>query len=181
MKRGVFFLLAVLCLPAFLLGQEDKKKKAVVVPEKFTDRLVFGGNMGLNFGTVTYIGVAPFVGYRVTDRFIPGVGLSYSYMRMRYQGFSEEAHIYGGSIWARYFIFDNVFLYGEYESLNGEWDPYYAPGKRYNLNSALVGGGYQERFGRLSSYILVLYNITHGYDSPYPSPLVLRVGLGFGM
>ena len=65
--------------------------------------------------------------------------------------------------------------------LNGEWNPYFRPGYRYYLNSLLIGAGYQENLGKMSSYILVLYNVTKDEDSPYTSPLIIRVGLGFGM
>jgi hypothetical protein len=188
MKKLAFLLLLAL-FPAILSAQEEddtKPKKAGTKSDeekqKILDRLVYGGNVGLNFGNITSIGVAPWVGYRVTDRFIPGIGLSYNYYRMKFPGSPTfETSIYGGSIWARYFIFENIFAHAEYEVLNGEWEPYYRPGRRYNLSSMLVGGGYQQRFGRLSSYILVLYNVTYSYDSPYPSPLVLRVGIGIGM
>ncbi len=151
-------------------------------PYSLTDHLVYGGNIGLNFGNVTSISVSPMVGYKVTDKFTPGIGLTYNYLRFNYPGYiTESTHIYGGSLWARYYILDNIFLHGEYESLNGEWDPYVRPNYRYYLNSALIGGGYRESIGGFSSYVLVLYNVTYSEDSPYANPLVLRVGFGFGL
>ncbi|CAN5232076.1 hypothetical protein BH09BAC5_BH09BAC5_16260 [soil metagenome] len=185
MQRPIFFL-SVLFLFLFqgLALSQDREpatpKKEM--PGSFTERLVYGGNMGLNFGNVTSISISPMIGYKVTERFIPGIGATYNYLKFHYQGYQSEAiHIYGGSIWARYYILDNIFLHGEYEALNGEWDPYFRPNYRYYLNSVFLGGGYRQSMGNLSTYVLVLYNVTYSQNSPYPSPLVLRVGFGFGL
>ena len=171
-----------LLFTAQLSAQENIPVSEKSPAYNFHDHLVYAGNMGLNFGNVTSISFSPMIGYKVTPKFIPGIGVTYNYLRFNYSNYpSESIHIYGGSIWARYYMFENVFAHGEYEVLNGEWDPYYKPGIRYNLNSILLGGGYQESFGGLSSYVLVLYNVTYGPDSPYASPVVIRVGMGFGM
>ncbi|CAN5913250.1 hypothetical protein BH11BAC7_BH11BAC7_23150 [soil metagenome] len=188
----ILLVLMLLVLPVCLAAQyEDDeavkkntpaKTPTTLPPYSLKDHLVYGGNFGLNFGNVTSISVSPMIGYKVTDKFTPGIGLTYNYLRFNYQGYrSDPIHIYGGSIWARYYILENIFLHGEYEALNAEWDPYVHPGYRYNLNSALIGGGYRQSFGNLASYVLVLYNVTYTEDSPYPSPLIIRVGFGFGM
>ncbi|HET6992735.1 MAG TPA: hypothetical protein VFJ43_15480 [Bacteroidia bacterium] len=175
-------------LPFRIFGQEETPLrnetpvKTTKGPYSLTEHLVYAGNMGLSFGNVTSIGISPMIGYKVTPKFIPGVGATYNYLKFNYgPSFpSESINIYGGSIWARYYVFDNIFADGEYEVLNSEWDPYFRPGVRYNLSSCLLGGGYQEGFGGLSSYVLVLYNVTQAADSPYASPLIIRVGVGFG-
>ncbi len=183
--NNLLFILALLVLPVCVRAQDRDSvtsPRKMPPPYNLMDHLVFGGNMGLNFGNVTSISVSPMIGYKVTDRFTPGIGLTYNYIRFNYPGYQSEAiHIYGGSIWARYALFENIFLHGEYEALNGEWDPYVRPDYRYYLNSVLVGGGYRQNFGNFASYVLLLYNLTYSTDSPYPSPLILRVGFGFGM
>lgn len=183
-SRIIYFLLFCFISPCFLHGQNEEKHNVDnslnQLPIK--DRLVYAGNVGLNFGNVTSISVSPMVGYKVTNKFIPGVGVTYNYLRFHYVNYVSKAiNIYGGSIWARYYILENIFLHGEYEALNGEWDPYFRPNYRYYLNSLLVGGGYRESFGKLSSYILVLYNVTYSQDSPYPTPLIIKAGFGFGL
>ena len=176
-KLGFFLLFSTTTVVAQVQTAAEKK----LIPNNFKDHLVYGGNMGLSFGNVTSIGISPIVGYKVTPKFIPGIGASYNYIKFNYVNYpSESTHILGGSIWARSYVFENVFADAEYEVLNGEWDPYYRPGVRYNLNSGLVGGGYQQGFGGLSSYVIVLYNVTQGPDSPYASPLIIRVGIGIG-
>ena len=170
------FIFTFLVCSTFLSAQEIKEKGI----DRFSDRIGFGGNMGMSFGNVTYIGINPIAGYRLTERLCPGVGISYSYISIHYNGYpTEESSIFGGSLWLRYYILESVFAYGEYESLNGEWDPYFKPGQRFFLSSMLVGGGYREMFGDASSYFMILYNMTDSYQSPYGSPLLFRVGFAY--
>jgi hypothetical protein len=183
-------ILVFLLLPSGVFAQDDipqtfprdKPVSNTLPPYSLKEHLVYAGNLGLSFGNVTSIGISPMVGYKVTDKFIPGIGGTYNYVRFDFGSNypTESINIYGGSLWARYYFLENVFADGEYEVLNGEWDPYIQPGIRYNLNSCLVGGGYQESVGGLSSYVLVLYNVTQDASSPYASPLIIRVGLGMG-
>jgi len=42
-------------------------------------RWLIGGGIGAQFGTITLVEVSPTIAYRVTDRFIPGIGLTYQY------------------------------------------------------------------------------------------------------
>lgn len=178
-KLFAFVLLTL--LPLFAFAQDQESSGKTKEPYSLSDHLVYGGNVQLGFGNVTNIGIAPMVGYKVTDRFIPGIGLSYNYIKIRYRGYpTQSANIYGGSVFANYFVLDNIFAHAEYEVLNGEWEPYYQPGQRFNLSSFLVGGGYRESFGGLSSYVMVLYNVTQSSDSPYSNPLVIRVGMAMG-
>src|SRR5688572_5075953 len=46
-------------------------------------RLIYGGGLGLSFGTITAVGVAPVLGYRITDNFAAGIGLGYQYLRVK--------------------------------------------------------------------------------------------------
>ena len=146
------------------------------------DKLVWGGNIGLQFGSQSLVDISPIAGYKVTDRFVPGIGFTYRYMSWRIPGYQPvRANFYGGSVWARFYIIPQIFLHAEYEALNGEWSPYNRPGYRYFLTTPFVGGGYSQGNGRLASYIMLLYIVNYGYDSPYGSPLVLRVGFTVGI
>jgi hypothetical protein len=180
--KSIFISILIAGLPFLSLAQDDNQTSDEEKAYSLSDHLVYGGNLGLSFGNLTNIGISPMVGYKVTDRFIPGVGGSYNYIKIKYPGYpTQTAQIYGGCVFAKYFITENIFAHAEYEVLNGEWDPWFRPGVRYNLSSVLVGGGYRESFGGLSSYVLLLYNVTQGPDSPYPSPLIIRVGMAVGL
>jgi hypothetical protein len=148
------------------------------------------------FGTYTVIDISPLVGYKVTEKFHVGTGLTYTYYKYQEdgpngtQGVSFKTSIYGGRLFTRYFVADNLFLHVEDELLNLEMPDlgeYYLNHRfvltRQWLNSVLVGGGYGYGFGSdgPAISIMVLFRINHEFEDfyPYQNPII-RVGLGFG-
>jgi hypothetical protein len=152
--------------------------------ERFIDRMFFGGVLGLQFGSSTYIEVAPIVGYNITPRFAAGLGLKYIYYKYKDPyNMSYSSSEYGGGPFVRYFIFEGLFLHAEYEALNVEVPepPYYINYSRQFINSVFLGGGYRQMIGARSSLdFLILYNINESIYSPYPNP-IFRIGFGFGI
>ena len=150
--------------------------------QSFIDRLFFGGNVGLQFGTQTYIEIAPLIGYKVTEKLSTGVGLKYIYYRFKDDYSKYTSNIYGGGPFVRYNIYEGLFLHAEYELLNLEVpDVYYTRYVRKNISSVFLGGGYRQMIGERSSLdFLLLYNINDTKDSPYINPIV-RIGFGFGI
>lgn len=162
---------------------------------RFIDKLFFGGGLGLQFGTLTLIDVSPIIGYRVTEKFETGLGFTYKYYRYKdyyidYStgiGYDLKSNIIGGSVFARYHIFENVFAHVEFERLHYRYDDYYNTGAGLqsdritaNFNSIFVGGGYRQRISKGSYFfIMALWNINEGALSPYSNP-VLRMGMVFG-
>lgn len=161
-------------------------------------RFYYGGNLGLMFGTYTIIDVSPLVGYKVTEKFHVGTGLTYTYYKYKEDGtyngstttagFEFSTHIYGGRLFTRYYVLDNLFLHAEDELINLELpDPDLYPKEvslsRQWLNSVLVGAGYGYAFnvdGPALS-IMVLFRINNEFADfyPYQNPII-RIGLGFG-
>ena len=80
------------------------------------DKVVFGGTLGILFGDPTYVDVSPTIGYKVFPRLIVGCGPLYNYFYSR--RYDEEYNIYGGRVFLRPNITENIFLYGEYELLS---------------------------------------------------------------
>ncbi|WP_373495557.1 hypothetical protein [Aquiflexum sp.] len=144
----------------------------------FKDRLFFGGNFALQFGTITFIDVSPLAGVMITNRFSSGVGMTYQYFNDR-RFIGGNNSIYGGRIFSRYNIFPNIFAHAEYESLN--LDAYNRITERFEriwVPGLLIGGGYFIPFGdRGGTNITLLYNVLHdNFRSPYNSPLIIRFG-----
>jgi len=164
-----------------------KAQDNVKQPNKFTDRLFTGGGIGLQFGTQTMIEASPIIGYKITKNFAAGIGITYQYYRMNYNGNVLQTSIYGGSVFTRYYFLQNFFLHAEYEALNLEtafFDPgyFYHKQNRYWVGSVLAGGGYRQFIGEKSSInIMILYNFNDTPYSPYNSPLVYRVGIDIGL
>jgi hypothetical protein len=153
----------------------------------FNQRLYFGGNLGLQFGSVTYIDLSPLAGYMITNNFSAGVGITYRYLKYN-NGIQYQTNIYGGRLFARHnltFLPAPLFVYGEYENLNVELAKYNATHTDYYMTrewipSLFLGGGLHQSFGKRGGFILtVMYNVI--FDSErtiylYNSPWVIRVG-----
>lgn len=149
----------------------------------FRDRLFFGGNVGLSFGSLTFIQIAPLVGVRLTDKLGVGLGPSYSYYSDRRDSrlkFTTETS--GGRAFAQYRVHESIMLYSEYELLSMEVpDLLYTRLERRNINSLFVGGGYLAPIGQRSAVMIsVLYNVLEDSFSPYDNP-VFRTGFIMGM
>jgi len=149
----------------------------------FGERLFFGGNLGLSFGSLTYVNVSPTVGYRFSDRFGAGLGPAYSYFSdNRDKNYKYSTHTYGGRLFGQYLVMDNLMLYSEYEMINIEVpDLLFTKLIRENVSSLFVGGGYMQRFGNGNSGVslMLLYNIMESDYNIYQNPII-RTGFNFG-
>ncbi|HRH67353.1 MAG TPA: hypothetical protein PLU53_13705 [Bacteroidia bacterium] len=178
-KYNFLFLLAFSISPAF--AQENTPPTPMAGPpprSSFWDHLFTGGNLGLQFGTQTVIDIAPVIGYKITENFAMGVGIKYLYYKDNYYHYSTN--IYGGSIFARHMIIENLFAHAEVEVLNMEVPEIYRV-VRKNITSVLLGGGYRQMLGeRASVNFLLLYNVNESRYSPYINPVV-RIGFGIGI
>jgi outer membrane protein assembly factor BamA len=179
LKKYVLILVALICLVTYANAQDSEK-------QKFWERVYFGGNFGLNFGTdYSVVEVSPLVGYRLTEKLSVGFGVTYIYysVRNRYTNDKYESSIYGGNIFTRYFFLENLFAHVETGALNLDVPAMYYP---YNLSrqwsqNLLVGGGYRSQIGERSSFtIMLLYDLIDDPNSPYRNP-IFRVGFGFGI
>ncbi|MFC4871349.1 hypothetical protein [Negadavirga shengliensis] len=149
------------------------------------ERMYFGGNLSLQFGTLTFIDVSPLAGVMVTEKYSAGVGATYQYFNNRFYR-NAAAHVYGGRIFNRYNVLPRIFAHAEYEVLNVEvanevpnsseviFTRDWVPG-------LLMGAGYFTPFGnRGGMNFMLLYNLTYdNLRSPYNEPYVIRVGFVF--
>ncbi len=140
----------------------------------FIDRLFYGGDISLNFGDVTYIYLAPTIGYKITPKFGVGLGPSYSYLNdKRYINNHYETNTYGGRVFAQYRVVEQAMLYSEYELVNAEvYNLLQTKLVRVNIGSLLVGGGYIAPIGANSNFtIMGLWNVTPSEYSFYENVL----------
>jgi len=171
---GLFFLVFILFTSAAMAQRQFYPGDSI----PFKDRLYFGGNFGMQFGTVTLIDFSPLVGVMITPKFSSGVGLTYQYFNdRRYIG--GETSSYGGRLFSRYNVLPNIFLHAEYESIN--FDNYNLISDKFERiwsNALFLGGGYFAPFGpRGGANFTFLYNVLHdNLRSPYGEPYVIRVG-----
>lgn len=153
---------------------EPKKEKK---PFWSWDKVYFGGGLGLQFGSITLISVAPDIGYKITERYSAGIGIRYMYFADKRYTPPFEINIYGGSVFNRFIVTDFFFLHGEYEVLNGPWNAGF-PNRRFNLNNVWVGGGLRQGTANASISIIALWNLN---DEGYlPNPQI-RMGISIGL
>ena len=114
--------------------------------ETFGDRLMFGGIIGFQFGSVTYIEVSPIAGYRLSKNFVPGLGFTYQYTKFNDyyinlengEQLDQKVNIIGGRIFGRYYfndilngILSGLFAHAEFEYLTYNRDYQIDPTGKY--------------------------------------------------
>jgi hypothetical protein len=171
-------------IPSLVYCQgEANSLKGVPIKE----RIVTGGGMGLGFNAVQdFISVSPVLGYRLTQRLIGGIGVTYRYTK--YKGITPAMKLndYGVSPFVRFTVYKNIFLQSEYEYLNYEFPLANRETVRYDFKSFLAGAGFiQPLSDKVGFYVMGLYNFSYkdpvlGEPSAYNSPLVFRAGINIG-
>lgn len=178
--KKVTFVLLLIFICCYVSGQETRSKT-----QRFGEKLFTGGNLGLNFGTITYFEIAPILGYRFNEFFAVGIGGKYQFYKDSRPPVLKT-DIYGGSVFARAYIIESVFIHAEYEAISLEtdiWDPYntFYHNNRFIIGSLLAGAGYRQAIGeRAYTNIMLLYNFNETIFTPYSNP-VLKFGLEIGL
>ncbi len=186
-KRLILILLGVSFFSIIPLSAQDTTK-TLKKPRNndILSRIDFGGYLGAQFGNVTYIEVSPIASYRVTEKFHAGLGLTYQYYQDNTYQPTYSSSAYGGSIFARYFIWRDLFAHVEYAPLYITNFIYYPPitideGKAPWAHDVLLGGGYRQWIGdRASINLMILWNVNESIYSPYSNPII-RIGFGVGL
>jgi hypothetical protein len=187
-KNHLLFLLlgifAVRCSAQYVEEKPSEKPKDKPTTS-FWEKTFVGGNFGLLFGNITMIDLSPNAGYKITENFSAGVGITYIYFSDRRYNYSTN--IYGGRIFSRYNFLENFLVHTEYEVLNMElWNRLDFKRDRVNYPRLLLGGGFRQNIGTNSSImLLVLFNVLddtefiNKYAFRMPNPDV-RVGISIG-
>jgi len=180
-------------------------------PDDFWRRIAVGGNVGLQFGSVTGITISPEVRIRAIDHLYFGIGFIYQYLRYKNYYWDKpnneyidfQSNVFGGRIYSRYYLrslfnnaLGNIFAHVEYEYLfysvpfsydpNGtifdpNWNPF-SPGKTsIEVNSFFVGAGYSQPVGGRT---FIDFLILFNLNDSYNSPYtnpIFRLGVGVGL
>ena len=145
------------------------------------EKLYFGGNVGAWFGSTTYLNISPIVGIKLNDQFSVGVGAIYNYYSQSYAGKKYTSTIYGGSVFARYFIFENVFAHAGWDKISVPDYTSNIMNSRAWVDNLLIGAGYRESFSDNGSFVaMILYNINQTPLSPYQNPII-QIGFNIGL
>ena len=184
-RNAIFTFLLLFATASIISGQKIREE-----PPPFRERLFFGGNFGLQFGTITDIQVSPVIGLWVLPRLAVAVGPDYRFYKDR----DDRTNIYGGKGYLQFVVFQDissvipvgvhtgVFLHFENELLSLEssfWKTPPMTSERFCINTVLAGGGISQQIGRRSSLnIMVLWALNDsGYDV-YSNPEI-RISFNF--
>ncbi|HYV94233.1 MAG TPA: hypothetical protein VE978_20830 [Chitinophagales bacterium] len=181
---GIFLFML---LPFFVFSQSDSSSTHSQPHKPFSDRINVGGSLGLSFGNITSVEIAPVVTYQITDDWLGGLGARYIYFSYNdpYSNYGFTTSIYGGTLLTRYNLFRGFFGEADLE-LNNTYDllSLETTGivKRVWVPSLLLGGGYAQKIGgRSVFFISVLYDVIQDPNSPYWGIPVIRGGISFGL
>lgn len=175
--RRIVPVFLLLLLANGLLAQNNEKKNPLA-GRPFKERVFFGGDLGLSFGTITYVRVAPVMGYAITPNLSVGGGPSYQYWENNRIPNSGQS-MYGGSLFGRYYPLDFLFLHTEFEFLNVEAIDFSNDdilNRRVNVPIWWVGGGYSQRSGRSGFFVGIYYDLIQDIYSPYSDDFIIRIG-----
>jgi hypothetical protein len=167
----------------------DQNEKDQAPP--FKERLFFGGNFGLMFGTITDIQVSPVVGYWLLPRVAVAAGPDYRY----FKELDVATSLYGGKSYVQLVVIQDlnsfipmgvhtgIFLHAEDEllSLKSSFWKYPLPftTDRFYVNTVLAGGGISQQIGRRSSLnFMILWPLNDSNYSIYSKPEI-RVSFSF--
>jgi len=170
----IFLAMSIFCFITTdeIYSQERAKNNNPPVKE----RLFFGGNFGLQFGSVTDIDISPVIGIWLLPRLNVAAGPKYRYYKDPYSG---GTGIFGGRTYTEFVVLQDLnniiplglnfgfFLHAEYEILSLEssfWKYYSEPG-RIVRNTGLAGIGMSQPIGRRSSLnIMILWTLNDAFS-----------------
>jgi len=172
-KFLILFFLTILLHNSYSQEYDPYTYQDIDEKKVLSDKVFFGGGLGLQFGTFTLIKLTPEIGFRPVEILETGIGAYYMYSKNFVYHISS--HVYGGSGFARLYVFQNFFLKGEYELLNVDEIDYttgYYSGRRIFVPGLLGGIGYRQQVGKRSAFLTtVLYNFTMTENTPYYNPV----------
>lgn len=153
---------AILCFSFVTASGQTAKQTA----PPFRERIFFGGNFGLQFGSITDIELSPVVGYWVLPRVAVALGPDYRY----YSYNKVRTHIYGGKSYLEFTLLRNInsvipigtnsdiiaHFEDQYLSLESSFFKDPLSSGRFYVNTLLAGGGISQQIGKRASINLVV-------------------------
>lgn len=173
-------------------NSSSKGEKAADSTRQWYQNLIFGGNVGLSLGNVTYVNVVGQIGYPITENWVGGAGFNYSYYavdqlldpngNLRNVDFSTQ--IYGPNVFTNFFPFEQAFIGAQGEYLNHDHTFFTSSGASRESNRwtpvLWLQAGYRQSFGRKGGYLLGLRaNLLHDQYSPYGNWWMPYIGVFF--
>lgn len=157
------------CLKNF--AQSDSTK---VQTTPLSERMFFGGDLGLLFGNRTLIDISPIVGIKINSQISIGGGPIFQYYSFRSQSEDFSTTTYGGRVLGRYYIGETFFAHAEFQTISLEhYNNFRNQLVRSTVPIALLGGGYLQNLGGdVYLNIQILIDVIEDTYSPYINPII---------
>lgn len=172
----LFVIIATISNNAFSQAAEGRDVSDLTISE----RIFFGGFLGLQFGTQTAINISPQAGFLISNRFSAGIGSTYQLYHDRFFGQSFTTHVFGYSVFGRLHIMPRIFAHAEFEQLNmqiRENRVLDQPDERFWETNIFLGAGYRQPLSdRVNFNIMLLYNFNEQSQAYYQNP-IFRFGV----
>ncbi|MGV3637589.1 MAG: hypothetical protein ACO1NQ_08070 [Flavobacteriales bacterium] len=192
MKASVLFrsvmIVGVLMGSCARAHAQDNTTKKPKDTRPLSERIWFGGGVGLSFGTVTAIQLDPLVGYKVDQNGKLSIGLGGSYWYFRDNRFPTpyDFKAYGYRTFSRYRVIEQAYLHAEFLHMNVEANRFASFSEikpRVWVPHLLLGAGFVQPLGERSSFFIqVLFDVLQDPNSIYfnQGPIFSGgVGIGF--
>lgn len=187
----ILFLLTSYCFSSalaqeFSIGPEKKANEEELIEEipeekkdtttvKLKHRIYFGGTIGAQFGSYTFIDFSPMMGIKLNKVVSFGAQSTFQYLSYNSQNYSSN--ILGISGFTRVKVYSELFFQAEYGVVNGNFN--LVDEKRETLTNFLIGAGYSYVLDQhFKMYGTVLFNVLQTPYHPYQNPLI-RVGFSY--
>ena len=178
MKHLLKIFLTIILLQANTIFSQDINNDI-----KRNNKFFTGGGLGFQFGTVTIIDVSPIIGYMITDNLAIGTSFTYQYLNDKRYSPNYSTNVYGGSLFTRYYMFNDFFAHAEYEILNYDYYTYYFSSNgsfvekekmNVTVSNILLWGGYRQLVGgRTYINLMILLYFNESIYSIYSNPIFM--------
>lgn len=189
--------LVLLLLPLYFHANAQQENEPDRVRNRFDKEKLFTGgsaNLGFSSGT-TMIGVAPQLGYSLTNWLDAGININFNYISQREYYTTEKLRqtTYGPGAFIRLFPISFLFATAQYEHnfIAQKYIPVSGSVQKttFQANSLLVGGGYaggRQKGNNTYYFLSVTWDIMGDKKSPYLDNLgrsnpVIRAGYNIGL
>jgi len=139
-------------------------------------KLSFGGNLSLQFGDYTVVGISPQVGYDFNKYFTAGAGIGYTYFKDKRYDYKWSSNYFSFNLFSRFYPVEYIVI-GIQPEISYSQEKIYNNNNTYKyiVPSFLVGGGL--RLGGMIA--MVQYDVVQDDNSPYGNSLFYSVGYTF--
>jgi len=132
-------------------------------------KIYVGTDLSLSFGSLTYIYLAPLIGYDITKKFSGGFSTMYQLLRAKsFSGNIVSENSFGAGMFLRYRPIQQFMLHTELDLINTV--DYSVAFGRVNVPAYFLGAGYTGQLGdRVYYSFLVSYEFIRNPNMPVPA------------